>query len=80
MSPFVLVRFCGDCGAITTDEFCEGGGSGVKGEFVADTFDDVVDVDVDDIEFDTVICGFIVAIVCGDMREKCDDRWVNCKC
>lgn len=80
LSPLTVVRFCGDsdCGAIETDELNEGGGREVRGEFVADTLEDVVDVD--DIEFATEICGFIAAIVCGDMRDKCGDRCVSCKC
>lgn len=78
LSPLPVVRFCGDCGAIEADELSEGGGKEVKGEFVAETLEDVVEVE--DIAFDTDICGFIVAIVCGDMRDKCGDRCVKCKC
>lgn len=70
LSPLAVVRFCGDsdCGAFEIDELNEGGGREVKGEFVADILDDVVEVE--DIEFDTDICEFIVAIVCGDIRDK----------
>lgn len=86
LSPFALllllvvvlvavVRFCGDndCGS------GGGGGKELSGELVAERFEDV-DVDVEDIEFAADICGFIVAIVCGDMRDKCGERCVSCKC
>lgn len=65
----LVVRFCGDsdcCGG--AEEFSDGGGSDVSGEFVAEALEEVVDVE--DNELATDICGGIVAIVCGDMRDK----------
>lgn len=79
LSPLLeVVRFCGD-NADWVAEFSEGGGGRpVSGEFVAEAFED--EVDVEDMELATVICGCIEANVCGDMRDKCGDKWARDIC
>lgn len=87
LSPPFVLRFCGDNAdwlavfALSDDsdpDEAGGGGNDVSGEFVAEAFDD--EVDVEDMELATVICGCIEANVCGDIRDKWGDKCANDMC